>query len=221
MELQMTRIALVGLLMGLPLGAHADPINVDTITKVVAATRDLCLAGRQYDLKVSGDGSVLLSFPTPQGQLAETRITESKGAGGALNYENEEVRLKADQNILNCITTNLPVILKAFNVSLPESGSRKCRDPSHGIERYLREFDVTRDSGWRGGGYDPGRWCNDVVGELKGQFPSGRFNITGKNERSESKCAPFNCPQYLYTCTVRVQTEPVYIEKESLACGTR
>jgi hypothetical protein len=212
-------VALAGFLMGLSLGARADQVNVDTITKAVAATRDLCLAGRQYDLKVSGDGSVLLSFPTPQGERAETRITESTGTGGALNYENEEVRLKADQNILNCITTNLPVILKAFNASLPESGSRKCRDPSHGIERFLREFDVTRDSGWRGGGYDPARWCNDVLGELRGQFPSGNFKIIGKSERSESKCAPFNCPQYLYTCIVRVQTDPLYVEKESAACG--
>src|SRR5438128_2492779 len=112
-------VAVAGSLIVLAATASADQTDVDTITKAVAATRDLCLAGRQYDLKVSGDGSVLLSFSTPQGQRVETRITESAGTGGALNYENEQVRLKADQNILGCITTNLPVILKAFNVILP------------------------------------------------------------------------------------------------------
>lgn len=95
---------------------------------------------------------------------------------------------------------------------------RLCRDRSHGVERYGREFDDYRESGWRGGGYDPDRWCNDVIAILRGQHPEGEFAVVSKGERSESKCSAFNCPQYNYHCTVRVKTDPIYNERVSAAC---
>ena len=71
-----------------------------------------------------------------------------------------------------------------------------------------RTFSVTRESGWRGGGYNPGAWCNDLVSILRGEHPQGQFQVTASSERSESPwCAPFNCPQYNYSCTVQVTTQ--------------
>lgn len=67
-----------------------------------------------------------------------------------------------------------------------------------------RIFSVTRESGWRGGGYSPDLWCEALIGTLRGEHPQGQFQVTSKSERSESKCAPFNCPQYNYTCSVQV-----------------
>ena len=95
---------------------------------------------------------------------------------------------------------------------------RACRHESHGVETYRRTFAVERSSPWTGGGFDRLRWCNQVIGELRGQHPDGMFEVISTSERSESKCAPFNCPQYLYTCNVRVQTDPLYLEKVSSAC---
>jgi hypothetical protein len=69
-----------------------------------------------------------------------------------------------------------------------------------------RTFAVTRESGWRGGGYNSDAWCRDLISILKGEHPHGQFQITGSAERSESRCSPFNCPQYNYTCTVQVTT---------------
>jgi hypothetical protein len=100
----------------------------------------------------------------------------------------------------------------------PPPAPKACRDPSHGLERYAREFDVSRDSGWRGGGYDPTRWCNDVISALRGEHPQGTFTVVRSGQQSESKCKPFNCPQYNYTCTVHVDTDPIYNEKVSSAC---
>jgi hypothetical protein len=105
----------------------------------------------------------------------------------------------------------------------PGSGSsitstRACRDSSHGVERYARTFEVTRESSWMGGGYDQGKWCNDAISVLRGEHPNAQFSVVGSSENSESRCAPFNCPQYRSRCTVRVQADPIYVERPSQAC---
>ncbi len=94
-----------------------------------------------------------------------------------------------------------------------------CRHPSHGVERYQREFDVTRTSNWMGGGYDPTRWCNDVVAMVRGEQPAGSIvEAGGRHEDQQNTCNPFNCPQYRYTCTVHVKADPLYKEQASRAC---
>lgn len=95
---------------------------------------------------------------------------------------------------------------------------KACRDPSHGIERYARSFNVERSSNWMGGGYDQNKWCNDVIASLRGEYQDSKFEVVSKSENTKNTCAPFNCPQYMYFCTVKVDTDPIYIEKISDAC---
>ena len=104
------------------------------------------------------------------------------------------------------------------NVVNPLPVPKPCRDKSHGIERYARTFDVERTSQWMGGGYSQDPWCNDVISELRGQNPEGTFEVLGKSENTKNTCSPFNCPQYQYFCKVRVNTDPIYVEKLSSAC---
>ncbi len=104
------------------------------------------------------------------------------------------------------------------NVVNPPPVPRPCRDKSHGVERYQRVFNVARDSNWMGGGFNPGAWCDQVIAELRGQNPEGTFKVLAKSEDSHTTCAPFNCPQYQYHCTVEVSTDPLYVEKLSSAC---
>lgn len=104
------------------------------------------------------------------------------------------------------------------NVINPLPVPKPCRDKSHGVESYARTFDVPKTSQWMGGGYSQDPWCNDVIGELRGQFPEALFEVIGKSENTKNTCAPFNCPQYQYYCNVRVKTDPIYIEKLSSAC---
>lgn len=102
----------------------------------------------------------------------------------------------------------------------PPADKRACRIPSNGVENFKTDINVQRESGWRGGGYDSGRWCQDVILTLRGEHPAegSLFDVVRSSERSESKCKPFNCPQYNYTCTVRVRTDPVYNLKVSPDC---
>lgn len=100
----------------------------------------------------------------------------------------------------------------------PAAQPAPCRDKSHGVERYQREFDVAEKSHWMGGGYSQDPWCTDLIGKLRGQHPEARFAVLEKSEESKSTCLPLNCPQYQYYCKVRVSTDPLYFEKQTSAC---
>lgn len=95
---------------------------------------------------------------------------------------------------------------------------RTCRHPSHGVERYAKEFDVTRESGWRGGGFDQPRWCGDLVAMLKGEYVGAEIAVLRSSEDKKNTCSPFICPQYNYSCTAHVKADPIYNERESDAC---
>jgi hypothetical protein len=72
------------------------------------------------------------------------------------------------------------------------AGQTTCRDPSLGVARYAREFDVNRDSGWRGGGtgYSTGNWCNELIAALRGEHPYGDFRIVTSSENQKNACSP-------------------------------
>jgi hypothetical protein len=92
----------------------------------------------------------------------------------------------------------------------PDPNKRSCRDPTHGIERYERSFPVTRESPEMGGGHNQTEWCDSLIENLRGEFPGGNFTPLDSGEHTNNHCPPFNCPQYVYTCTVQVQADPVY-----------
>lgn len=206
--------------LAFPITGNAQTLNTQTISEVAATTRSMCLSGTQYDLQVNADGSLSLLKSDPGGQ-GKIRITQNSGTGGALNYQDEGTRVEADRNIIGCISQNLPVLLTAAGARLAATPApRACRIPNNGIERYALEFDVNRDSGWRGGGsgYSTSNWCNDLVASLRGEHPEGIFTVIAQSEDHKNTCAPFNCPQYLYHCTVHVKADPVYFEKISSEC---
>lgn len=93
-----------------------------------------------------------------------------------------------------------------------------CRDSSHGVEQYSRVLEYSRTSPFMGGGFNQERWCEQVIAELRGQYPQANFEVNRRSETSKSVCAPFNCPNYQYTCSVAIKLEPVFVEKASPAC---
>ncbi len=138
---------------------------------------------------------------------------------GAIKTEQYQGVLQSD--LANSLRDNAQCKLAVFN-SMYSALIRPpaiCRDPTNGVERYTREFDVTKDSGWRGGGYDPSRWCQDLLAMVRSDNPKGDFSIVNKQEQRKNTCSPFNCPQYLYICTVHVKTDPIYKEAASPACA--
>src|SRR6516225_8090069 len=124
--------------------AQPQSLQPDVVEKIASTTRSLCLSGSQYDLRVNADGSLSLLKLEPGGQ-GKIRITQTTGAGGALNYQDEGRRVEADKNIIGCISQNLPVLLAAAGARLAApSPARVCRIPANGVERFSREFDVSR-----------------------------------------------------------------------------
>lgn len=115
-------------------------------------------------------------------------------------------------------TKSEPAEKKPLPAPAPVPVVKMCRDKSHGVESYGRTFDTERSSSWMGGGLDQPRWCNQVIATLLGEHPEGAFEVVTSSERTQNTCWPSNCPQYMYSCTVRVKTDPVYIEKASRAC---
>jgi hypothetical protein len=92
----------------------------------------------------------------------------------------------------------------------PDVNTLSCRHPSHGVERYQRSFPVTMTSPEMGGGHSQPEWCNNAKATLAGQFPGGNFSVSGSSESTKNHCPPFNCPQYTYVCTLKVDADPVY-----------
>lgn len=148
----------------------------------------------------------------------------SLGISGAGKYESASSQnvlqkdlaqvLNESRNCRKQVWDDLKGKFEIGTVAVPKA----CRDPSHGIERYTRVFDVTRSSHYMGGGYDRDRWCADALAQLRTEHPLAAFQKISDSENTRNACAPFNCPQYQYHCTYRVSTDPIYVEKVSVAC---
>lgn len=106
----------------------------------------------------------------------------------------------------------------SVTLAAPPANPVACRDETHGLERYARTFEVDKNSSWLGGGFDQTKWCTQVIAELRGQHPKGKFEVITSSEKSESKCAPLNCPQYMYYCKVKIEADPMFNEKLTAAC---
>jgi S1-C subfamily serine protease len=173
----------------------------------------------------------ITSFSTPQSAIFwATSIKSNPGNSGSPVYT-------ADGRVIGIVkgvnrnlqsTGYIVPISSVFNMvsSIPSYGQFKagsptlktCRHSSHGIERYQNNFVVSRVSSWYGGGHSQERWCDTVVSNAKVEDPLARITVLGSSEASESRCLPFNCPQYQYKCTIRIENNPIFEERTSEYC---
>lgn len=146
------------------------------------------------------------------------------GIQGAAKYESADSKNVLQEDLADVLKDSRSCRLQVWNDLKSKfdvggaAPSRPCRHPSHGIEGYAREFDVTRSSHFMGGGYDQPRWCSDAAAQLRTEHPTAQLQILRSSENKKSTCAPFNCPQYQYHCTFKVRSDPVFVEKVSAAC---
>jgi hypothetical protein len=203
-------------------GVIAQQANTDAL-KAVADTADricgvLATSGEKQSTTVSGQVKGELSGLAKK--LADLGI---QGTG---SIESSSYAGVLQTDLASSLSNQRDCKLKVFGsladkvivpVDRPQA-TKVCRIPANGVERYQREVDVTRESGWRGGGYDQNRWCNDVIAIMAGENPQGQFTVTGKSEQQKNTCSPFNCPQYNYFCTVHVQADPLFKEAASSQC---
>ena len=146
------------------------------------------------------------------------------GVSGAAKYDSASSKnvlqkdlaevLKDSRNCRLQVWNDLKGKFEVGTVTPPKA----CRDKSHGVERYTREFEVTRSSHLMGGGFNQPRWCADALAQLRTEFTVAEFQQLRSSENTTNTCSPFNCPQYQYHCTFKVKADPIFVEKQSSAC---
>jgi hypothetical protein len=184
--------------------------NSDALKSIADTADRICgvvvASGETRSSKVTGD---------IKGQLGElVRKLGDLGITGSGQFDNSNYVGVLQDQLSTVLTNQQECKLKVLG-SLVDKLVVSAQPKARRICGYRRTFEDVRESGWRGGGYDPNRWCQDYLSILSGQFPDGRFTIISSSERSESKCAPFNCPQYNYACRVRIEADPIFVDMAS------
>jgi hypothetical protein len=98
------------------------------------------------------------------------------------------------------ITSMYPVVKKK-----PAEGG--CTNRT--IKAYQKEFDVTKQSPEMGGGHSQPEWCDALKGSLRKEYLGADFSVIKSGEHTNNQCPPFNCPRYVYTCTIHVRADPI------------
>ena len=188
--------------------ASTHAMTEQQLLALTSAVKEMCETPTKLGEKFKIEGTA------SGGAIIKVISAKLEGAISKETWEGIEQIRETQPDRLKCVTQ----VLGILTPSMQAAASKKCRNKSHGVEKYQRVFEVDRNSHWMGGGFDPTKWCNQAIQGLRGEHPEGKFEVVRKSERSESECKPFNCPQYMYFCTIRVHTAPLYKEKISTAC---
>jgi hypothetical protein len=175
---------------------EAQAFDQNDLAAIQTAVHGICVQPDQKGqyLKVDGDLSV----------GAILRIVGVNGAGKITKETWEGISQRADQyktDPRQCAAAITPILVSAMSVPRDCSGRT--------VERYGREFDVTRESPEMGGGHTQPEWCESMKATLRGEQPGADFSVVRSGEHTNNHCSPFNCPQYVYTCTIHVRADPV------------
>jgi hypothetical protein len=83
------------------------PNQIDQALRVV---KELCLAGKQYDLHVDAKGNIIIKKLQPGGEASAT-ISRREAEGATAIYD-EKLRIIADLQARDCTKTHIPEVLK-------------------------------------------------------------------------------------------------------------
>jgi Trypsin-like peptidase domain len=130
-----------------------------------------------------------------------------------------------DNNDLIPIAPAIALISKAgvkvgIGTALPfdDACYASCRTPSNGIEKWTTQVSWGPvDTGWLSGGHNQRDECNKVVAAALASDKDSAIELQGTWE--ESKKDVLGTVQYRYYCKGVLRSRPVYIEKQSSACG--
>jgi hypothetical protein len=154
----------------------------------------------------------------PSFKLARTTEALDSKATAGIALLNQVMELNKERAVLEQQLDDARSTITNLKSDHAAQPLKVCRDPSLGIESFGKTLTISQESGWLGGGHSQTQWCDNLIGKLRSNYPDGTFTVLGTSETSRSACKPFNCPQYNYTCTVKVQAEPIYVEKASPVC---
>jgi hypothetical protein len=173
---------------------HVWALDGNDLVKLQAAVRDMCVQpDRQGDyLKIEGnlDAGAILKIAGVNGAGAITKET----------WNGISATLKSSVDPRACAITLVGMLIPAMT-------PRDCTGRT--ILGFGRELNVVRTSPEMGGGHNQNEWCTNAINSLRGEQPNAQFSVVGSNESTRNHCAPFNCPQYTYTCNIHIKADPI------------
>ncbi len=98
----------------------------------------------------------------------------------------------------------------------------KCRKREFGVEKWGKEEIFSQSSGWMGGGSNQSAWCNRVTQMfVQGKnLKEGDYSSAIIDSREQGKWTWVRERLYMYTCTIKVQWNPTYIERADPSCSS-
>ena len=97
-----------------------------------------------------------------------------------------------------------------------------CRNQSHGIEKWETEVGWGPEStGWLGGGHNQQDECNKIIAGALASRPDAQISLLPGSAGmwEESRKDILGHVEYKYYCRGTYRSGPIYVEKQSRACG--
>lgn len=100
--------------------AAAQDAGVKAINDAISAAERVCLSGSRVHFEAKADGSMSITKFSPGGNV--TLTVDQTIARGAQFIDSPQVKMLIDQDIRNCMQTQWPIVLKAYNyANIPAS----------------------------------------------------------------------------------------------------
>jgi hypothetical protein len=135
--------------------AQSDDKIVQNFSLIFDVAEKICYIAAQPTGQVSSNNTQADILPLLED--LSRKLTDT-GVAGTRNLSSEQyLRVLRDQlaaSVNNNVQCRVEVA-KSLMSSLSQKSSAQ------------RSFLVTRESGWRGGGYSPSQWCNDLISILR------------------------------------------------------
>lgn len=190
-------LATVGLALMTGSITQAQTIDTAGLAALQNAVREMCVQPdrRGNYLKVEGDlnAGATLRIAGVNGQ---GRVTKEDWEG--LNQRLDQYKTDPRECAINLTGVLLPILTRPYNCDGKQ------------ITGYRRVIDVERRSPEMTGGNTRDGWCTTLTNQLRAEHgPTAKFTKIRDGESSRSTCAPLNCPAYSYSCTIRVEADPI------------
>ena len=99
---------------------------------------------------------------------------------------------------------------------------KQCRLEEFGQEGWASQETLNGASGWINGGSNPDNWCNQFIAQtVQGRSIGPRHKATVLAKSEEEKWTWDRRRLYNYHCTILMEWNPIYIEKQDPRCGER
>lgn len=172
----------------------------------------------------------------PEGSLTRSEIAgkvEANAAlltkilGGSANADAKRIEETYKGIPFDKLPANIPTVsmckseLIKVLIARKKKVANRCRKPEFGQEGWNRSEQYSDSSGREDGGRDQNWWCNRVAASFISSRTIGSQNHWQKIASSEESDKDWKGHvTYKYHCTIKVDWDPLYFERQDWACGS-